>query len=316
MKRAWLLLPIAALATLVIIPLTTAFGDDDADGPSILAVDVAADFTYQGRFVDDGSPADGEYDIRFILYDAEAGGTQVGATVSKENMDVSDGLFTTTLNFGGAAFTGEARWLEIAVRPGASDEAFTVLNPRQPVTAVPYALHALTAGGFTPPLTVTGSEDVDPLIGVTQSGSAAGVLVTSTAAGGIGIDSGASGAGGIAGAFTGDTALFIEGGIQTGIGPMVPAFKLYADPGTNTCDNGGADEGLIIDSPLANGDPFAVILLTHDSTDITGVEPLVVEYDAGNDCPDDKWIIRFGNGASWTGSDIVNVLIINQTVIQ
>ena len=42
--------------------------------------------------------------------------------------------------------SGEARWLEIAVRPGASAGSFTNLVPRQPITATPYAV---TAGNFT-----------------------------------------------------------------------------------------------------------------------------------------------------------------------
>ena len=35
-------------------------------------------FTYQGRLLDAGQPADGSYDLRFILYDADAGGSQFG----------------------------------------------------------------------------------------------------------------------------------------------------------------------------------------------------------------------------------------------
>jgi LuxR family maltose regulon positive regulatory protein len=37
---------------------------------------------------------------------------------------------------------GEARWLEIAVRPGDESGAFTLLNPLQPLTPAPYALFA------------------------------------------------------------------------------------------------------------------------------------------------------------------------------
>ena len=38
-------------------------------------------FTYQGRLTDGGSPADGEYDFRFRLYDAASG----------DRLPVSDG---------------------------------------------------------------------------------------------------------------------------------------------------------------------------------------------------------------------------------
>lgn len=102
-------------------------------------------FTYQGRLLDNGQPADGPYDVRFILYDAESGGSQVGGTIIKDDAAVSDGLFTVILDFGSNTFTGSARYLEIAVRPGGSTGAFAVLSPRRPVTATPYATHAYNA---------------------------------------------------------------------------------------------------------------------------------------------------------------------------
>jgi hypothetical protein len=97
-------------------------------------------FTYQGRLTDGGSPANGEYDLRFTLYDAATAGSQVGSMVPKENTTVTDGLFTVELDFGSGIFTGEARYLEIGVRPGASGGAFTTLSPRQALTPAPYAL--------------------------------------------------------------------------------------------------------------------------------------------------------------------------------
>ncbi|MCK4451743.1 MAG: hypothetical protein KAX26_14250, partial [Anaerolineae bacterium] len=102
-------------------------------------------FTYQGRLTDGGSPANGEYDFQFELYDAASGGAQVGSMVPKENTAVTDGLFTVELDFGSGIFTGDARWLEIGVRPGASAGAYTTLTPRQALTATPYALYALGA---------------------------------------------------------------------------------------------------------------------------------------------------------------------------
>lgn len=341
MKRVWVLLPIAALATLLVIPLTTVLGDDEPTQPSIFAVDLGADFTYQGRFMDGDQPADGEYDVRFILYDAESGGTQVGSTVTKENLAVSDGLFTTTLNFGAGSFNGDARWLEIAVRPGASGDTFTVLNPRQPVTAVPYALHALTAGGFTPPVDISGSLDADPLVDVTQDGDGDAMTVTrnasdvngdaldvqnngagaavsaiSGAVAGVGVDAVANGDGGIGGAFEGDTAVFLDGGIQVGAGTPA-AFKIFADTSSNTCDAGAPDDSLIIDSPLSNGDPFALIFITMDGNDGFPEDvQYFVDYDAPGNCPNDTWVIRRLDASDWTNNDTVNVLIIKQTVIQ
>ena len=58
---------------------------------------------------------------------------------------LTNGLFTVALDFGVGVFTGEARWLEIAVRTNGGG-MFTALTPRQPLTPSPYALYASNAG--------------------------------------------------------------------------------------------------------------------------------------------------------------------------
>jgi hypothetical protein len=97
-------------------------------------------FTYQGLLIDGGNPANGEYDFEFKLYDASSGGTQIGSTVTLGDVTVTEGLFTVKLDFGSGAFNGDARWLDIGVRPGASTGAYTTLDPRQGLTPSPYAL--------------------------------------------------------------------------------------------------------------------------------------------------------------------------------
>src|SRR5262245_36941837 len=94
-------------------------------------------FTYQGRLEQNNAPANGPFDFTFRLYDALSAGNPVGILVTANDVAVSNGTFTTSLDFGPAAFTGEARWLEIAVRPGASSGAYTPLTQRQPLTAAP-----------------------------------------------------------------------------------------------------------------------------------------------------------------------------------
>jgi len=101
-------------------------------------------FTYQGRLTDNGSPADGHYDLRFRLYDADINGNLLG-TVWANDVLVSGGLFTILLDFGSDPFRGEARWLEIAVRPTGSPDPPVRLDPRQELTASAYALYALGA---------------------------------------------------------------------------------------------------------------------------------------------------------------------------
>ena len=50
-------------------------------------------FTYQGQLSDGGNPADGLYDFRFGLYDAETGGKQVGPTLDVDDLEVVRGYF-------------------------------------------------------------------------------------------------------------------------------------------------------------------------------------------------------------------------------
>jgi hypothetical protein len=101
-------------------------------------------FSYQGRLADAGTPANGPYDFEFRLFDAPAGGTQVGPAVAKNDVTVTAGLFTTGLDFGPASFVGFARWLQVAVRPGASTGPYTVIG-RQELQPTPNAMFSATA---------------------------------------------------------------------------------------------------------------------------------------------------------------------------
>src|SRR5437016_4797566 len=91
-------------------------------------------FTFHGQLTDNGTPANGTYDLEFRLFDQITGGTQQGGVNAFEDLDINNGLFTTKLDFGSDVFDGGARWLEIAVRPGASTGPFTTLVPRQQIT--------------------------------------------------------------------------------------------------------------------------------------------------------------------------------------
>jgi hypothetical protein len=100
-------------------------------------------FTYQGFLRDDGQPANGQYDLRFALYDSPSGGNQIGIIVFVEDVNVADGLFTVEVDFGTVPFnTGARRWIEIGVRPGNSTGGHSLLSPRIELTPVPYAIYA------------------------------------------------------------------------------------------------------------------------------------------------------------------------------
>ena len=118
-------------------------------------------FSYQGRLVDGGAPANGDYDLQFNLYPSSAGGSSLGQ-VKIDDVPVSEGLFAVLLDFGASAFNGGERWLEIAVRsPGGG--GYTTVSPRQFLAPAPYAIYASTSpwSGLdgTPPGLNDGDDD-------------------------------------------------------------------------------------------------------------------------------------------------------------
>jgi hypothetical protein len=84
-------------------------------------------------------PAVSNADFEFALFDGEEDGSQIGPTLSADDVGLVNGLFTISLDFGADAFNGDARWIEVAVRSPAGAGGFTTLTPRQPITAAPYA---------------------------------------------------------------------------------------------------------------------------------------------------------------------------------
>jgi hypothetical protein len=115
-----------------------------AAAPGALAqVAATTALTYQGQLKSGGAPANGTYDFLFRMFSAATGGTQMGSTICADNVQVTDGLVTVTLNFGGG-FDGNARWLQVQVRADTTAGncdlgTFTTLSPRQAMTATPYA---------------------------------------------------------------------------------------------------------------------------------------------------------------------------------
>ncbi len=87
-------------------------------------------FNFQGRLNDGTNPANGSYDLQFRLYDAIAGGAQIGATLTRANTTLVNGVFSVNLDFGAAAFNSpNAVFIEISVKPNGSPNAYTILGP-------------------------------------------------------------------------------------------------------------------------------------------------------------------------------------------
>ena len=95
-------------------------------------------FNYQGQLKQSGNPLNATADFEFKLFNAVTGGVQVGSTSLVNNVNIVNGLFTVSLDFGVLAFNGDQRWVEAQVRSPAGGGNFTTLNPRQALTATPY----------------------------------------------------------------------------------------------------------------------------------------------------------------------------------
>src|SRR5258706_2073633 len=101
------------------------------------------EFTYQGSLKDSGNPANATYDFEYLLFDAPTGGSQIGATIPKNAVTVTNGIFAVKLDFG-SVFPGANRYLEIRVRL-TGQPTLTPLVPRQLVNSSPYSVKSLNA---------------------------------------------------------------------------------------------------------------------------------------------------------------------------
>jgi hypothetical protein len=102
-------------------------------------------FSYQGRLVENGVPANGGHDFIFTVFDSAAGAAQIGPAVPLNNTPVANGQFNVVLDFGVNVFTGAPRWLEISVRPAGVGQ-FTKMGARVSLLPTPYATYAATSG--------------------------------------------------------------------------------------------------------------------------------------------------------------------------
>src|SRR5262249_8876714 len=111
--------------------------------------------TYQGRLDQNGTPANGLYDLAFVLFGTNTGGSAVATPQTNNAVPVNEGLFTVALDFG-ANFPGADRWLEISARTNNTGD-FVTLTPRQKRTATPYAITARTVTGVVPAAGLAGT---------------------------------------------------------------------------------------------------------------------------------------------------------------
>ncbi len=113
----------------------------------------ATAFTYQGNLQNNGTNVTGATGMIFALYDFGLGGTPITPAITND-VAVSNGLFTVTLDFGAGAFNGQACWLDIAISNGVRN---VELSPRTQVLPTPYATFANTASNIAAGAVSTGT---------------------------------------------------------------------------------------------------------------------------------------------------------------
>jgi len=154
----------------------------------VAAIAQGTAFTYSGRLTQVGGPADGLYDLQFALLDAPVNGAHQGPALTNPAVTLNGGRFQTLLDFGADVFAGAPRWLEIGVRTNGSMDPYTLLQPRQAITAAPYSIFAgraataaqaarLSDGGAT--LTAL---PADRLVGLIPPANLAGITSAQIAA--------------------------------------------------------------------------------------------------------------------------------------
>jgi hypothetical protein len=143
---------------LAILTSLAAYGDFPVD----------TSWTYQGQLRRSGAAYNGTCNFQFSLWNVPLGGNQQGNTLSINSVNVANGLFTVVLDFGDL-LTGSARWLATSVQCS-GDGGFTLLDPRQLLTATPYAL------SLRPGARIEGSSDFGSMLSGNNSGPGFGII--------------------------------------------------------------------------------------------------------------------------------------------
>jgi hypothetical protein len=245
-------------------------------------------FNYQGEIADSYGPVSGSYDFQFKLYDASSGGIQQGTTQTKSGVPVSGGLFTVNdLDFGNQ-FDGNARWLEVWVRP-TGPSAFTQLAPRQTVTPVPYAIFATAVpGGGIVGSSITadkiaGNQVVKSLNGLQDAVTlSAGANVTLTPSGNT-LTIASAGAGGSGIWSLNGSSTYYNGG-NVGIGTTSPSAQMEVVNG---------DSKVALNPGIAGVLPGGTIGFTRPGSDGGAYNFFI-----GGSAPTTDDFVLFGSGGS------------------
>lgn len=117
---------------------------------SMSALAQSTAFTYQGEIASAGSSISGTADLVFRLFDVSTNGSPLGPVLCIDDVELVNGRFAATLDFGSVFAQGAPRYLEISLRDNsalscADLTGMELLEPRQLLTSTPHAVQSLNA---------------------------------------------------------------------------------------------------------------------------------------------------------------------------
>jgi hypothetical protein len=244
-----------------------------ANTPNAPDAVVGTAFTYQSQIKRNDTLFTGTCDMQFKLWDDPAAGTQQGATLSVNAVNVDTGIFTVELDFGNQ-FKGAARWLETSARC-ADDADFTTM-PRVALNPTLYAVSLLPGAHIEGSIGVAAasqnasnnSPTVIPegALNVTNDGAGPGVVGTASINAGVwGISVDASGVYGESTNWHGVT------GVSTNnVGVVGTSTNFNGVWGDTTADNASGVVGFGKD-PCPPGSPdICSVIHSRNATGVAG----------------------------------------------
>jgi hypothetical protein len=225
-------------------------------------------FTYQGRLNNGGSMANGSFDLAFTLYATNITGSAIVGPVTNSAVSVTNGLFTTPVDFGNV-FNGTSNWLQIAVSTNGAN-SFTILAPRQQLTPAPYAVYSANAGSA---ITATTAASANSVLATNISGTIPlthlPAQVVTNGNGGVTLSGNFSGSG--AGLTLGQSASTVYGTAQLTLTSvagltLIPGLTQTINVPTNATVYISTSGGVETTSDVANGYSVVDIAIGIDGT--------------------------------------------------
>ncbi|MEO7431488.1 MAG: tail fiber domain-containing protein [Dokdonella sp.] len=124
----------------------------------------ADSFMYHGSLQDAGKAANGSYDLQLTLYSTATGGHALSSPVTLYGVQVKDGKFVTSVDFGQTTAQSTQSYVQVQVKSAGSSD-FVALDQRSPVApdgGCPGSW-ALDGNAGNPPGSYLGTADAQPV---------------------------------------------------------------------------------------------------------------------------------------------------------